>query len=336
MTSDYVALTDLVSGLCAEPILNRRDNSFIRISGLYQCKRQIGYRILGEEKELLPSPHLLHIFDVGHALHYAWQLRLSKHGSIGWVNADPCLIKDSTNNKISLGWDGNFEVPVFSKEHRIRGTLDCLTEPLTLTNINTKNDSFQSYRLDPNGQRYIIDLKTITGRDNNYNGKIYPSSFEKLVRPKPEHILQASMYAWLTTQPDFRTSFIDSPLPVIPNVMLIYIAKDADQKVYDRILDDDNINDELKKVPYKVFTFPVDMNMIESALGKTAAIWDLVDRKELPGRDYIHKPNKPDYNCIGCGFRKACYSSEGYFASDLDTENDIRVKYKYKLAKKSL
>lgn len=340
MSTDFIALTDLSAALCAEQSINPRDNRFIRISSLYQCKRQIGYRITDSFNEDLPSPHLLHIFDVGHALHYTMQLRLSKHGTLGWVNANPKISIDPITHKANLGWIGNCEVPVVSDKYRIRGTLDCLTEPLVISDIVSSKDNtkFQSYRVSEKGKRYIIDIKTITARESvsDYGNKLYPSAFEKLEKPKPEHILQASMYAWLTTQPGFKTDFISESLDQIPDVMLIYIAKDISEKRYERVLNSEDLNDGIKRIPYKVFRFPVDMNVVEAALAKVGSIWQQVDNNELPGRDYLHKPSNPDYNCTGCGFRKECYKEEGYFSSDVNYSHDVRVRFKYKTAQKPL
>jgi hypothetical protein len=324
---DLAATHDVTTGLLLTEELHPRDNSYLRLSGLYQCKRRIAYTIKWHQEGRKGIPNNAHtqgIFDVGHAMHYHLQMRLSKHGSIGWVDADPVVQEDEHGRK-SLGWAGNFEVSLINHEYRTRGTLDCLTEPLQLVTRERNGEWFDTYEVDPKGKRLIIDIKTCSARNtwkpDKKTGELVrrPSGFEKLTEPKPEHITQAMMYAWQVTQPGFQTDRIDGPLPEMPDVMILYVAKDVPPDYYGRYPDQYPASESFLHSPYKVFRIPADQFRVNTALRKVNAVWEKLDAGELPSRDYHHTLQWPAYECVDCPFRKTCYAEEGYFQNDSDT-----------------
>src|SRR3954469_17030778 len=104
---DRTAMQEVTAALHLDECWQPRDQSLLRVSSLYQCSRQQGYRIQ-HYVQGLPEPPLdaalLHVFDLGKALHYSLQLRLSQHGPLGWVDADPVI--HERDGRKSLGWAG--------------------------------------------------------------------------------------------------------------------------------------------------------------------------------------------------------------------------------------
>jgi hypothetical protein len=147
--------------------------------------------------------------------------------------------------------------------------------------------------------RYILDIKTTTARagvtvhQNPQTGEIAktevkPSAFEKLAKPKDEHIAQTSLYAWMTTQPDFKTGRIAGPLPKLPKIMLIYVAKDLDPKWFEKFPGDYPERQGLLNSPFKVFTVEPKLELIEVLLKKVDGIHTAIARGRPPPRGYHH------------------------------------------------
>jgi hypothetical protein len=336
---DWAATEDVATALHLERDVSPRDNSYIRLSGLYQCKRQLAYRVnwFKEGREELPmGAQTLGIFDVGHAMHYHLQMRLSKHGTLGWVDADP-VIAENADGKKRLDWEGNFEVSLIDHEYRVRGTLDCLTYPLLLKTVERDGQTFETYEVVPEGtegaKRYIIDIKTCSARDtwkvNKKTGNLErkPSGFEKLEAPKPEHVTQAMMYSWMVTRPNFSTEREPKPLAVMPDVMILYVAKDVPPDYYSRYPEMYPEDKRLLHSPYKIFRVAADMVRVNTALTKVNSVWSDLDNNRLPSRDYQHRVDWPAYPCLDCGFRKECYSEEGFFKADPE-DYPLRVLYR--------
>lgn len=350
---------DAVEELSASFHLERgsRDNSYLRISGIGDCRRKIGYRIRNYIQGTPEPPqwsHLLTVFDIGHKLHLGLQHRLSNAGPLKWVDGDP-IIEDG-----QFGFSGNFEVPLIDHQYRIRGTLDCLTRPLLKVPVHQapvyrdQNWGARSYAgavgLDdptqpmayvpvepgtPGAKRYIIDIKTITARErvsieeDPHTGAIMrvvrkPSAFEKLTAAKPEHIAQASFYSWLCTRPDFRSDRITEPLTELPDVMILYIAKDLDPDYYAKYPEQYHDPRGLLNSPFKIFTVPASRQRISALLRKVEGIWRALDAGELPPRDHYHTPERTAWACVDCPFRRECYEVEGYF-QEPDPETPLRV-----------
>src|ERR1051326_2838052 len=108
--------------------IHRRDNSYIRVSGVGDCRRKVGYRVLyhrQEKRELPIWTHGLTIFELGHGLHLKLQERMSNVGPLKWIDAEPAIDGDGR-----FGWAGNCEIPLIDHEYRVAGRCDGLSRPL--------------------------------------------------------------------------------------------------------------------------------------------------------------------------------------------------------------
>lgn len=338
---DQVAIDELSASLHVSQALTPRNNTRTRISGIGSCRRQLAYRRRWYQEGKVEPPiwsHGLFTFDIGHAVHLKLQHRLSNAGPLKWVDADP--IVDEHGN---FGWAGNCEINLRNDALELEGHLDDLTRPLKrvlnrvpiqapltggglpcLSHLETIVPTTED---DPEGRRYIIDIKTITARertvvDEDPNSgqilgvKTYPSAFEKLKAPKDEHIQQVSMYCYLTTQPSFKTDRIHEPLKELPSAMIIYVAKDLDPKYYGKKPEQYLEPRGLLNAPYKVYTFDPDPRLITALLKKNQLVSEHVKAGTLPPRDYHHKPERPAWACVDCPFRTSCYKDEGFFDND--------------------
>ena len=326
---DRTFVDELSCGLHIEQVVNVRDNSYVRVSGVSDCRRKIGYRLTGfaeGEREQPNWSHALSIFDIGHGIHLRLQQRLSNAGPLKWVDADPVIDHHGT-----YGLVGNCEIPLVNNEYKVRGHCDALSRPLKKKLVDFNGERVEivvpTEEDDPEGTRYIIDIKSITGRerlvstDDPLTGKvksceIKPSSFEKLQDPKPEHIAQASIYSWMTTQKDFTTDRIKKPLEKMPDVMIIYVAKDIDPGYYGKFPGEYTNPKGLLNIPYKVFTQPVDIDHVNVLLRKIQGVWKSLEAGKLPPRDYHYTAERPAWACVDCPFRAKCYESEGWFENE--------------------
>lgn len=335
MPIDYTAIEELAVSHHLDET-RKRDNSYIRVSGIGDCRRKIAYRILwhqGEQDEPRIWTHGLTVFELGHGLHLKLQERLSNVGPLKWVDAEPTIDEEG-----KFGWAGNCEIPLIDHEYRLKGTLDDLSRPLRRVTKEVKGEIIEFIEPtdedDPMGKRYIIDIKTITARDRlvmeeDGNGRVVksemkPSSFERLVAPKPEHVQQVSLYSWLTTRPEFKTDRIPGPLDKMPDIMIIYVAKDLDPQYYERHPEQFSDPKGVLNSPYKVFVQPTDKRVVNTILKKVGAVWSALDSGELPPRDYNWTPSRPDWHCTDCSFRHHCYDEEGYFSEEA-YEEPIRL-----------
>lgn len=283
MTIEETIIRELSCAMQAEETLYPRDHTLLHASAIGQCRRQQGYELMGV-KGLPQDSHFLSICDIGHGLHHQLQDRLVN--VLKWVRRE------------------NIELEVKNEEYGIVGHIDALSDCL-----------FQGDdRLYPGiggwGHRYIIDIKTITSRPylkaHPETGVLHyaePSSFEKLITPKKEHLLQTNLYAWMTKEMEL--------VDTLPRIMLIYVGKDVSSDIYNVCS-----TDRLLSLPYKVFVRDAEPEQIETALKRAKHIWSRVRNGELPGKDYYWKPSCPDWHCSCCSFRKLCYAEEGYFENE--------------------
>lgn len=315
MGLDVTAVEELAVGLFQQQQNQSRDNRFLRASSIGDCRRKLAYRIQWAKEgrpELPIWAHGLSIFEMGHGLHLQLLQRLSNAG-MGWIDAEPSVPEIGN----LFGWTGNCEINLVDNEYRIAGHCDGLSRPLIRYTKTVDGQEIEFLQPAWNeetlheGKRYIIDLKTITARERD--GK--PSAFEKLVAAKPEHIQQASLYAWMTTRPTFRTDRISGPLPEMPGIMIIYIAKDLPFDYYEKQGYDEPRG--LLNAPYKVFTRSVNTRTINHMLRKVQGIWEHLDAGTLPPRDYHYSENWPDWHCADCSFRAECYKEEKFFENSL-------------------
>ncbi len=314
-----------------------RDNNYLRISGIGDCRRKLAYRTLWHREgrpELPCSSHLLSIFDIGHGIHLRMQERLGNTGPLKWVDSEPCI------DGGKFGFTGHCEIPLISHTERLRGTCDALTRPLLRRTVPASLDGDHWEELEtiepleqehPDADRYIIDIKSITARRHKWTDwrgeeRESLSPFEKLKEAKPEHISQASLYAWLTTQPGFETDRLSAPLTRMPQVMIVYVAKDLNPRYYEEHPEDYPESKSLLNAPYKIFTHTPSQPQIDVLLTKVRSVWEHLDRGELPSRDYHHTPQRVAYACVDCPFRQECYQKEGYFTEDAP-EEPLRILY---------
>lgn len=337
---DRVAIEEISASYHTEKVLNPRDNSYVRASGIGSCRRQLAYRLKWhkEGKEELPTwSHGLFTFDLGHGIHYRLQSRLSNIGSLQWVDAEPYI-----NDSGQLAWHGNCEISLVNDEYKIAGHCDGLSKPLRRTVQIVDGVPVETIEVtdeaDPEGKRYVIDIKSITARERlkiEYDPnsgcvrkhEIVPSAFEKLSAPKDDHIGQVSLYAWMTTQPGFHTDRLHEPLKEMPGIMIVYVAKDLDPSFYAKKNEDYPSPKHLLNSPYKVFTIDTNPKTIPILLRKATGVWKAVEEGVLPPRDYHYKPERPAYACVDCPFRKECYKEEGYF-EDEDLSFPPLIKYR--------
>lgn len=326
---DFVAIEELAASYHTERELHPRDNRYLRISGIGRCRRETGYRIKWHEEGRPEHPiwtHGLFIFDLGHGMHLQLQQRLSNVGPLKWIDAEPAITEHG-----HFGWKGNCEIDLIDHELRLAGHCDGLTRPLKRIKTRVAGQEIELIEPcdeeDPEGRRYILDIKTITARERYVEKKsprtgellsceIKPSSFDRLTKPKPEHIGQVSLYSYLTTRPGFKTDRIPGPLATMPDLMMIYVAKDLDPDYYRKYPEEYPDPRGLLNSPYKIFTQPTDEKHVQALLRRAAQIWSYLDKGQLPPRDYQHHPDRPAWNCVDCAFRHACYEKEGFFRED--------------------
>jgi hypothetical protein len=288
MTIEETITRELSCAMQAERFLRPRDHSLLHASAIGSCRRKQGFELMGTEG-LPQDSHFLSICDIGHGVHGMIQNRLVN--VLGWCKQE------------------NIELPVRSDEFGIMGHVDALSEPLFISYLDRLRVDEIAGAL---GQRYIIDIKTITSRpylkrhpETGVLSHDEPSSFERLSAPKKDHLLQTNLYAWMVKE----MGLVDE----LPRIMLIYIGKDVEPGFYKC----QQTDDRLLSLPYKVYVRDAEPAYVDEALKRAKHIWTRVGNGELPGKDHWHKPESPAWQCEVCPFRKTCYKEEGYFENDM-------------------
>lgn len=132
---------------------NKRDSRYIRASSIGQCSRRLGYSVLGYQPALSDGHHLFTLLQ-GTAIHQSLQLLLVE---LGWIKAKPIWKGDQ------LEWEqlddplSGCELDIIDHDLRILGHLDGVTVPLSIVDNKLVPDS--------DGERYLIEIKTITDRE---------------------------------------------------------------------------------------------------------------------------------------------------------------------------
>jgi hypothetical protein len=282
MTIEETITRELSCAMQAERFLHPRDHSLLHASAIGSCRRKQGFELMGTEGETQDS-HFLSICDIGHGVHGMIQNRLVN--VLGWCKRE------------------NIELPVRSDEYGIIGHVDALSEPL---HTGAWDGVLERFVAKPLGDRYIIDIKTITSRpylkrhpETGVLSHDEPSSFERLQQPKKDHLLQTNLYAWMAKEMGL--------VEEVPRIMLIYIGKDVESASYGEC------EDRLLSLPYKVYVRDAEQAYVDEALKRAKHIWTRIKAGELPGKDHWHKPESPAWQCEVCPYRKTCYVEEGYF-----------------------
>jgi hypothetical protein len=296
---------ELSLALQREQELFPRDHTHLHCSALAGCRRLQGYQLMGAEA-LPPESHFLSICDLGHGLHLQMLQRLSSVGPLAWARGYPVI------NHGRFAWRGNIELPVFNEEYGLCGSMDAFSEPLKEVDGRLVRDTA--------GDRYVIDIKTITARTrinrviNPETGVLHeahvdPSSFAQLTGIKPEHRMQVTLYAWMATQPGFEAEGLDGPLPAFPRLMVIYIGKDVEHTYYD-----ERHPDRRLLAPYRVFTEDVDPAVLEEALARAAYIHQKIKAGTWPAKDHSYSSTRRTWQCEVCAYRHHCFPK--YFGPD--------------------
>ena len=157
-----------------------RDNRYIRGSSIGYCSRQIGYMLLGYSG--LPNNGYSQVtLDLGNAIHDMLQIRLV---SLGWIKAKPII----REGRLDWEQDGDplsgCELTVLDHENRIIGHCDGITVPLS----KKETEHGCEYLPDPNGERYLIEIKSITDRPNFWVKGFLDGGTEDLIEEENEEV----------------------------------------------------------------------------------------------------------------------------------------------------
>jgi hypothetical protein len=327
------------------------EHRYIRASSISFCRRRIAYSLLGYQ----PAPsggHALFTFSTGHALHMMLQRRLV---GMGWIKARLSL---SPHGSPIWEQDGDplsgCELEILDHDQRVIGHLDGLTVPLKK---GTGPSGLPGYYPDPEGERYLVEIKTITDRPRFWvlgirDGGVQPvreedappeflqpdvklslsgdlqqqlgvfshtreviapgglvmrrpvyrmqvrgseelvtllragtsrGSFSNLRAPKPEHVLQATVYA---AHYEIR------------KVLFIYAGKDADRREYAD-------EEDLLNVPLKVFEHSITREDVATVRERVQYVYRYTDAGDLPPRDFDFDAKRSP--CPYCPFAWQCW-----------------------------
>jgi hypothetical protein len=223
-----------------------RDNSDIHPSQIDKCLKYLVLCCSGyaDQHEEFVDPKLRMIFDIGSAWHTVMQ-RYGKQGA--WC--DPGHYHpEAPIDPDALTFDGRPALPI-AQQYWIRGSADALLDYYTVTVPG----------VGPVALRIIHEYKTI-----NSNG------FDKLIRPKPEHKKQATIY---------------SAVFDVPVVVYLYTNKNNCQTID--------------------FPVPFDYTIWQEITAKIGKVQYYVDGGYTPPWEETSAVLSPS-DCDGCPLQKAC------------------------------
>ncbi len=249
---------------------------FIPVSSIGDCARKIVYSLT---VKMIPRPRLAsesHAALNGNALHDLVQSRLV---GAGLVNAKMVVRKGWI-----LGWEGDCELTLEDKNLKVRGHCDGITLPVIAKG--------GEYVVDPSGTRKLIEIKTIgnSKREDPFTGLLREGKFDKLSKPYPNHITQATLYAHLINSNGLYGEPVDS-------IWFIYTARDYPYNEYV----------QANKSPVKTFEVAVKPEVVEQILSKIHRIWSYVENEQLPDREYACTPGNLSPFCSFCDYKELCY-----------------------------
>ena len=119
-----------------------------------------------------------------------------------------------------------------------------------------------------------------------------PGAFQQLIRPKDEHVMQATYYA-----DQLKAD----------KILVIYLAKDSGDKEYNT---DSSLN-----LPIKAFEFDIDPNIIRKVKDKAEKLWGTLEKnsKENPENPENWLPERESHpddfmsECKYCSYSYHCY-----------------------------
>jgi len=136
-----------------------RDNRYIRGSSIGMCKRKIGYQLLGYQ----PVPengHSMFILNLGNAIHDMLQKTLV---DMEWIKAKMVLKNGGIDWEQTDDEKSGCELLIFDHEKRVIGHCDGVTVPLAK---RKGGEGLDGYYPDPSGERYLIEIKSISDKPN--------------------------------------------------------------------------------------------------------------------------------------------------------------------------
>ena len=226
---------------------HERDNSDIHPSQIGKCMKALWFACAGyaDQLEEFIEPRLQMIFDIGSL----WHLIMQGYGSRGaWgpkerYQAEVPIDPDATT------FDGHPVHPV-AAHYWIKGHVDAVVDKYEIEHVPG---------IGPMSIRLVHEYKTINS-----------NQYSKLLRPKPEHKYQATIYA----------AVLD-----IPIVVYMYTNKD-DCKTAD-------------------FPVPFDHTIWNEVVTKISQVQHYVNNNETPPWELTSAVSN-SAECESCGFRKAC------------------------------
>jgi CRISPR/Cas system-associated exonuclease Cas4 (RecB family) len=224
-----------------------RDDSDIHPSAISKCLKHVYYACSGrvDQLEEFIEPRLRMLFDLGHSWHHTVQ----GYGRLGAWGDPAHYQKEVPIDPDAMTHDGTPALPI-AHRYWIRGSADALISRYEIKNVPRIGDV---------AIRLIHEYKTMNS-----------GQFSKLIRPKPEHKFQATIYSAVFN---------------VPIVVYFYTNKD-DSKMAD-------------------FPVPFDTDIWRDITQKIERVQYYVENEIIPPWEEtsaVH--NKSE--CEECGFRKLC------------------------------
>lgn len=224
-----------------------RDASDIHPSQITRCIKTLVYACTGmqDQAEEYIDPRLQRIFDLGHAWHDVMQ----KYGKRGAWGDPENYHKEHPIDPDAVAHDGTPILPL-AYQYWIKGAADALLEKYICRNVPGIGDV---------SLRVVHEYKTINS-----------TQYGKLIRPKPEHKFQATIY---------------SAVFDVPIVVYLYTNKDNCQTA----------------------DFPVafDNSIWNEITSKISSVQHYVNNGQMPPWEETSATKNPS-ECMECGFRKTC------------------------------
>lgn len=255
MSSKVEAIKELIKHEHQKRIDNNdRDYSFFHPSEFHQCVRKICYKYYGvgnDNNVKKITTDLQRVFDNGFYMHKRYTDYFSNIGILYgvWQCKNPLckelygkqekygILKPDNCNKCGCNEYEYVEVELENKEHMIAGHFDGI--------------------LRIGGDYCIIDYKSM-----------HANNFSRLTEPLNKHIIQVSIYLWLSS---------------LNHGFLLYENKDS-QKI-------------------KLFQVDYDQKLIDKILKRSDGLRKIISNKKLPKRPF----EKDSSQCRSCELRSICW-----------------------------
>lgn len=226
---------------------HERDNSDIHPSQIHKCMKALWFACAGyaDQLEEFIDARTQMIFDIGHL----WHSIVQRYGTKGAWGPPELYHPEVPIDPDATAFDGTPVHPLAS-HYWIKGHVDAVIDKYYLEDVPGIGE--MSIRL-------VHEYKTINS-----------AQYGRLLRPKPEHKYQATIYA----------AVLD-----IPIVVYLYTNKD-DCKTAD-------------------FPVPFDHTIWNEVAAKITQVQHYVNNNETPPWELTAAVQNPA-ECESCGFRKSC------------------------------